>query len=163
MESDRPGRSSLACGRGGRAPGQHRGMAAGLVVPRGLRARGAIVLDPVPARGHLEVVVVHPGGAHPRHGPLAAVGRAAGVSSLGVQTLRRIVGAVAKLRGELVREVTVRSDLRQLKVALESGLIDRKSTRLNSSHANISYAVFCLKKKITSTINYNPRRQIVQS
>src|SRR3712207_7745651 len=28
---------------------------------------------------------------------------------------------------------------------------DRKSTRLNSSHANISYAVFCLKKKNTST------------
>src|SRR3712207_486510 len=27
------------------------------------------------------------------------------------------------------------------------GLTDRKSTRLNSSHANISYAVFCLKKK----------------
>src|SRR3712207_7616294 len=27
------------------------------------------------------------------------------------------------------------------------GLVDRKSTRLNSSHANISYAVFCLKKK----------------
>src|SRR3712207_7848861 len=29
---------------------------------------------------------------------------------------------------------------------------DRKSTRLNSSHANISYAVFCLKKKKTSYI-----------
>src|SRR3712207_7477762 len=28
-----------------------------------------------------------------------------------------------------------------------SGGLDRKSTRLNSSHANISYAVFCLKKK----------------
>src|SRR3712207_7381481 len=27
---------------------------------------------------------------------------------------------------------------------------DRKSTRLNSSHANISYAVFCLKKKKTT-------------
>src|SRR5438445_8870438 len=27
------------------------------------------------------------------------------------------------------------------------GVLDRKSTRLNSSHANISYAVFCLKKK----------------
>src|SRR3712207_7932202 len=26
-------------------------------------------------------------------------------------------------------------------------VLDRKSTRLNSSHANISYAVFCLKKK----------------
>src|SRR3712207_8694564 len=30
--------------------------------------------------------------------------------------------------------------------------IDRKSTRLNSSHANISYAVFCLKKKSHQTI-----------
>src|SRR3712207_6851832 len=29
---------------------------------------------------------------------------------------------------------------------------DRKSTRLNSSHANISYAVFCLKKKKTTKI-----------
>src|SRR3712207_8988448 len=28
-----------------------------------------------------------------------------------------------------------------------SKAVDRKSTRLNSSHANISYAVFCLKKK----------------
>src|SRR3712207_7805582 len=30
-----------------------------------------------------------------------------------------------------------------------SAVEDRKSTRLNSSHANISYAVFCLKKKKT--------------
>src|SRR3712207_7284481 len=29
----------------------------------------------------------------------------------------------------------------------DSTALDRKSTRLNSSHANISYAVFCLKKK----------------
>src|SRR5258707_5782034 len=29
----------------------------------------------------------------------------------------------------------------------DAALRDRKSTRLNSSHANISYAVFCLKKK----------------
>src|SRR5947209_15712485 len=29
--------------------------------------------------------------------------------------------------------------------------LDRKSTRLNSSHANISYAVFCLKKKTNPT------------
>src|SRR3712207_8751216 len=33
----------------------------------------------------------------------------------------------------------------RLSAAIE---VDRKSTRLNSSHANISYAVFCLKKKI---------------
>src|SRR5947209_15754796 len=31
--------------------------------------------------------------------------------------------------------------------AAEKQALDRKSTRLNSSHANISYAVFCLKKK----------------
>src|SRR3712207_7029710 len=31
---------------------------------------------------------------------------------------------------------------------------DRKSTRLNSSHANISYAVFCLKKKKIDLISY---------
>src|ERR1035437_8917179 len=30
---------------------------------------------------------------------------------------------------------------------------DRKSTRLNSSHANISYAVFCLKKKMARSCN----------
>src|SRR3712207_8680122 len=29
--------------------------------------------------------------------------------------------------------------------------VDRKSTRLNSSHANISYAVFCLKKNISQS------------
>src|SRR3712207_8323658 len=33
---------------------------------------------------------------------------------------------------------------------------DRKSTRLNSSHANISYAVFCLKKKNTDTCHHIP-------
>src|SRR3712207_8640312 len=35
---------------------------------------------------------------------------------------------------------------------------DRKSTRLNSSHANISYAVFCLKKKKTN--NYEKKTSI---
>src|SRR3712207_7633154 len=32
--------------------------------------------------------------------------------------------------------------------AIDVGIVDRKSTRLNSSHANISYAVFCLKTYI---------------
>src|SRR3712207_6967268 len=32
--------------------------------------------------------------------------------------------------------------------------VDRKSTRLNSSHANISYAVFCLKKKKIEESHY---------
>src|SRR5215217_8947548 len=46
---------------------------------------------------------------------------------------------------------------------------DRKSTRLNSSHANISYAVFCLKKKKTQNIasslkdkNYQEEKPIIK-
>src|SRR3712207_7918146 len=46
------------------------------------------------------------------------------------------------------------------KQALRLILRDRKSTRLNSSHANISYAVFCLKKK---KISYLVRYTIVIS
>src|SRR3712207_8908114 len=38
-------------------------------------------------------------------------------------------------------------------LAMVSRAGDRKSTRLNSSHANISYAVFCLKKKKTNKID----------
>src|SRR3712207_7163868 len=34
-------------------------------------------------------------------------------------------------------------------------ILDRKSTRLNSSHANISYAVFCLKKTSNANISYD--------
>src|SRR5688572_32551968 len=42
-------------------------------------------------------------------------------------------------------------DVQRLVVGLERAR-DRKSTRLNSSHSQISYAVFCLKKKNTSNI-----------
>src|SRR3712207_8581979 len=41
------------------------------------------------------------------------------------------------------------------KAAGRGGYADRKSTRLNSSHANISYAVFCLKKKKNKKIHCN--------
>src|SRR3712207_8824665 len=40
----------------------------------------------------------------------------------------------------------IRAGLEDANIKLAS-VLDRKSTRLNSSHANISYAVFCLKKK----------------
>src|SRR5438477_3633991 len=36
---------------------------------------------------------------------------------------------------------------------------DRKSTRLNSSHMSISYAVFCLKKKRTEHVQRRPHRE----
>src|SRR3712207_7076656 len=50
--------------------------------------------------------------------------------------------AVPLLARDLER-MDVQTD--ELRVVVEH--LDRKSTRLNSSHANISYAVFCLKKK----------------
>src|SRR3712207_7058365 len=40
---------------------------------------------------------------------------------------------------------------------------DRKSTRLNSSHANISYAVFCLKKKKKNKQINSPSSAIIRS
>src|SRR5690606_41086070 len=52
-------------------------------------------------------------------------------------------------RKSLSVETTFERDLferEKLAVAMER-LLDRKSTRLNSSHVKISYAVFCLKKK----------------
>src|SRR3712207_7030575 len=73
-------------------------------------------------------------------------------------TLFRSLGDLAQLRWSLVESgyglelhsprphdgrVTTSDEARARK--------DRKSTRLNSSHANISYAVFCLKKKKKNT------------
>src|SRR2546430_3568495 len=43
-------------------------------------------------------------------------------------------------------------------VHLAENPLDRKSTRLNSSHSQISYAVFCLKKK--KIVNYIPNNDI---
>src|SRR5947209_6076174 len=71
-------------------------------------------------------------------------------------TLFRSAGQIRRLGGEPAAELRravgardperapVQGDPRQGRAA---GGGDRKSTRLNSSHANISYAVFCLKKK----------------
>src|SRR3712207_7987643 len=45
------------------------------------------------------------------------------------------------------RKLTQRGSKRRQQIVDTALRLDRKSTRLNSSHANISYAVFCLKKK----------------
>ena len=45
------------------------------------------------------------------------------MSSADLQDLRRVVGAVTRLRGETVKQVTVRSDVRHVKVEFDSGLI----------------------------------------
>src|SRR3712207_9330511 len=49
--------------------------------------------------------------------------------------------------GDAVVEVAAAGPRHRGTAGARHRLADRKSTRLNSSHANISYAVFCLKKK----------------
>src|SRR3712207_3153706 len=60
----------------------------------------------------------------------------AGTGALGIEALSRgcVKATFVERNGKAV-------------CAIRENLRDRKSTRLNSSHANISYAVFCLKKK----------------
>src|SRR3712207_7335100 len=62
-----------------------------------------------------------------------------------VNGVRDVLGArfdaMVRLASHEATDPTIDSQI----VSLQSA--DRKSTRLNSSHANISYAVFCLKKK----------------
>src|SRR3712207_6981485 len=81
------------------------------------------------------------GGWHPRLGLSLPICRGRG-GGLGA-------GSHGEPRGGGGR--TLRPD-RQVAQASEPHASDRKSTRLNSSHANISYAVFCLKKKHTSKL-----------
>src|SRR3712207_7515761 len=61
-----------------------------------------------------------------------------------------LFGHVADLAHHLLHLVELGDELLDLVLvgaAAAGDAQDRKSTRLNSSHANISYAVFCLKKK----------------
>src|SRR5699024_12556909 len=56
-----------------------------------------------------------------------------------------------KIVGDLLGESYLIKTIKVFNRPEEIDLEDRKSTRLNSSHVSISYAVFCLKKKRTST------------
>src|SRR5688500_20277942 len=56
--------------------------------------------------------------------------------------------ALGVRRGELARQLLIESVVLACCGAMFGLSLDRKSTRLNSSHLVISYAVFCLKKKI---------------
>src|SRR3712207_7051862 len=77
------------------------------------------------------------GRVHPRHGLLEGRG------------VDGDAGRVLLDEDEELRAQPARRGEQPLPGALPQ---DRKSTRLNSSHANISYAVFCLKKKKTNKI-----------
>src|SRR3712207_7770372 len=65
----------------------------------------------------------------------------------GVQQQRQVFNAII-VTTFLVAVMVVTLFFVLLTLEKREQLADRKSTRLNSSHANISYAVFCLKKKL---------------
>src|SRR5690625_6873944 len=64
-----------------------------------------------------------------------------------------LVEKKASVLGEIFRTFP-RYECRLVYSEIVSSGRDRKSTRLNSSHVAISYAVFCLKKKIIRSIHY---------
>src|SRR5947208_7408212 len=70
-----------------------------------------------------------------------------GIDIISVGRIRR---TLARFGGRFVRRVLTPSEQRYVRDRAETlAGRDRKSTRLNSSHQIISYAVFCLKKKKT--------------
>src|SRR5699024_11814871 len=82
-----------------------------------------------------------------------SVGHSTSVVSIHADVAREALARgdtlVAEEALRLVKETTMAamSDLRRTVMLLCSSEQDRKSTRLNSSHVSISYAVFCLRKK----------------
>src|SRR5438874_6332633 len=72
-------------------------------------------------------------------------------------TLFRSHGVVMLVRQNMLVVGGDAKSVRQMNAQIDGGTkpfgntdLDRKSTRLNSSHVEISYAVFCLKKKVAS-------------
>src|SRR2546426_1770955 len=112
----------------------------------------------VPAARHC--VPPHPDRHAVRHGaaavgvtflhPLALAGLAAAAIPALLHLLERRVPPEAEFPPLRYLSEAERQNARRLK--LRHLLLDRKSTRLNSSHLVISYAVFCLKKKKTNNI-----------
>src|SRR2546427_9259120 len=68
--------------------------------------------------------------------------------------------AVRRVQELEARQRQLLSQVQSRKEIASAGCVDRKSTRLNSSHSQISYAVFCLKKnnRHERHANYAPRQ-----
>src|SRR5256885_10543852 len=72
-----------------------------------------------------------------------------------------VANALAGLTPDDIKQVTVLKDVAS--TSIYGGRGDRKSTRLNSSHLVISYAVFCLKKKKNTNVGAKPTRSAPRS
>src|SRR5690606_9195019 len=71
------------------------------------------------------------------------------------QRMKKLLNAPFTLKKTLLeliaRETQAAGEGKPAHIIIKVNSLDRKSTRLNSSHVKISYAVFCLKKKTTET------------
>src|SRR5262245_14887964 len=107
-------------------------------------------------REFIEVLVANPAIADVvtiSNKQLYVLGKAAGITNISlVGPDKRVLGVV---------QVEVAHDLRDMTQRIRE--LDRKSTRLNSSHLGISYAVFCLKKKRNQETRLKQRRLINKS
>src|SRR3712207_8202731 len=86
--------------------------------------------------------------------PYTTLFRSAGLVGVGLEERAARLPAGVRLDRDASQDLLIQLLRHPIAtVATEDPHLDRKSTRLNSSHANISYAVFCLKKK-TQSVNY---------
>src|SRR5256885_5784017 len=77
---------------------------------------------------------------------------------VGLRNLDLIMGCERRVVYDLINVIQGEANLNQALIKdKQCDNLDRKSTRLNSSHLVISYAVFCLKKKTSSQLRLCPR------
>src|SRR5256885_11664657 len=75
-----------------------------------------------------------------------AIGKEGGLQAANLKVAELYIGALGNL-AKTNNTMIVPTNLSDVASVVASAMTDRKSTRLNSSHLVISYAVFCLKKK----------------
>src|SRR2546427_6986379 len=113
-----------------------------------------------PAHAQVAVTILHTSEHHGtlqpiEHGPFAGLGGVERRAALINQTRQEVEHLLVVDSGDLLMGTAMSSVFRgEVDIAVMNLMgydADRKSTRLNSSHSQISYAVFCLKKKNFST------------
>src|SRR2546430_5694592 len=77
----------------------------------------------------------------------SAISSSSAISDLGRRLVSMVKDMLTSEIATMSTEVECRSSASKTERKKPCTMIDRKSTRLNSSHSQISYAVFCLKKK----------------